>query len=351
MTQLEERPTAAATQALQYCSAKQPVPPAVPPGLAPGRADAIILMSTKWVNGTVLRYTFVEGPDAQKQAVRNAFAEWKALGIGLDFHETADASEAEVRIGFDQADGSWSYVGKDILGIPTNQRTMNFGWDLTTNYGHTTALHEIGHTIGLPHEHQNPFAGIVWDEQKVYDFLAAPPNSWSHEQTFNNVLKKLTPAQVEGSEWDPNSVMEYQFPAGLIVKPAQYSTGVTPAGGLSDHDKEWVRKWFPALAPTTPTLTPFQSQPLSLKPHEQANFELHPSDTRSYTIATFGHADTVMVVFEEVDGQLRYLKGDDDSGTDRNATVKLKLFKGRKYVVRVRLYWAGASGETAVMYW
>ena len=26
-----------------------------------------------------------------------------------------------------------------------------------------TALHGIGHTLGLPHEHQNPNAGIVWD--------------------------------------------------------------------------------------------------------------------------------------------------------------------------------------------
>jgi hypothetical protein len=41
-----------------------------------------------------------------------------------------------------------------------------------------TALHGIGHTLGLPHEHQNPNAGIVWDEKTVYTSLGGPPNSW-----------------------------------------------------------------------------------------------------------------------------------------------------------------------------
>ena len=38
-------------------------------------------------------------------------------------------------------------------------------------------------------------------------------------------------------------------------------------------------------------------------------------------------------------------------GEDRNATLQLKLFQGREYVVRVRLYFSQGSGETAVMMW
>jgi hypothetical protein len=341
-----------AASQLSYCDVKPQAAPVLDPGLAPERAGAILLTRSKWVNGTVLHYHFVDGPAAQQEAVRKAFNEWKALGLGLDFDEVTDPTEAEIRIAFDQADGSWSYVGKDILGIPADQHTMNFGWDLTTDYGHTTALHEIGHTIGLPHEHQNPFAGIVWDEQKVYDFLGGPPNNWSHDQTFHNVLKKLATTEVEGSEWDPNSVMEYQFPPGLIIKPEQYNaSGITPAGGLSSLDKQWVEEWFPPMATTIPTLEPFKSVPLSLKPKGQADFQLLPPETRSYEIGTFGNSDTVLVIFEEVDGKLKYLAGDDDSGVDRNAKLKLKLFKGRKYVARVRLYWAGAPGQTGLMYW
>jgi hypothetical protein len=59
----------------------------------------------------------------------------------------------------------------------------------------------------------------------------------------------------------------------------------------------------------------------------------------------------VIVLFEEVDGNLRYVAGDDDSGADRNARLSVKLFQGRRYTLRLRLYWAWATGNTGVMYW
>ncbi|MGA5899047.1 RNA polymerase sigma factor [Streptomyces venetus] len=45
------------------------------------------------------------------------------------------------------------------------------------------------------------------------------------------------------------------------------------------------------------------------------------------------------------------LAGGDDGGTPHNATISARLVKGRRYVVRVRLYSAWGSGETAVMCW
>ena len=90
-------------------------------------------------------------------------------------------------------------VGRDLLTIPLNEPTTVYGWDLTTPYGSGTALHELGHVIGMEHEHQNPFAGIKWHEQAVYDSLAKPPNSWDHNTTFHNILEKLNPQQVQGS--------------------------------------------------------------------------------------------------------------------------------------------------------
>jgi len=317
------------------------------------RMRAILRTRSKWVNGTVLHFAFIEGegPEPQRDAVRDAFRAWKELGIGLEFTEVGDLSEAEVRIGFDQSDGSWSYIGRDVLGIATSERTMNFGWDLTDDYGNTTARHEIGHTLGLPHEHQNPFAGIQWDEAEVYEYFAGSPNFWSHDQTFRNVLRKLSVTDVEGSQWDPDSIMEYWFPAGLIVAPPEYSGGIDPPGTISAPDREWALKWYPRLGPAAPPpLTPFQSVPLTLAAGEQADFTITPT-ARRYSLGTFGTADTVLVLFEQVGGELRFVRGDDDSGVDRNARISVKLFEGRTYVVRVRLYWAGDSGMTAVMCW
>lgn len=333
------------------CVPRNPAPRLLPPGMPFERDRLLRVLANVWVNGTELHYFLINGPEPQRQAVRDAFAQWKALPLGLKFTETANRASAEVRISFDAADGSWSYVGRDVLGIPNTEATMNFGWDLTDAYGHTTALHEIGHTLGLPHEHQNPFSGIVWDVEKVYAYFTGSPNNWSRAQTESNVLHKFTTTEVDGSPWDPDSVMEYWFPAGLIVEPAQYAAGLMPAGGLSAPDQEWAKKFYPGKAPGPEVLLPFTSRPLALGPGEQADFVLEPDASRPYTISTFGASDVVMVLFEDDGGTLRYLGGDDDGGTGLNARLRMRLLAGRRYVVRLRLYWSGGSGDTAIMYW
>jgi hypothetical protein len=166
----------------------------------------------------------------------------------------------------------------------------------------------------------------------------------------NNILDKLQPAQVEGSSWDPESIMEYEFEAGLISAPAAYENGIRPPGTVSQLDVQWMTSWYPA-GQTTRALDPFASAPLDLKPKQQADFAISPPASRGYEFGTFGSGDTVAILFENVDGKLRYLAGDDDGGEERNARIGAKLFKGREYVLRVRLNWVGQSDGVAVMYW
>lgn len=340
-----------------HCEVPEVVPRQFPPGTDPARSAAILLFADKWVSGTELRYHFLTtvegwaGTADDQDVVRTAFDKWKQVGIGLSFLEVDDPAEAEVRIGFDQGDGSWSYVGRQVLGRPMTDRTMNFGWTLAGwDYGFDTALHEIGHTLGLPHEHQNPNAGIVWDEEAVYDFFGGPPNNWDREKTFYNILRKINSDLLRGSDWDRDSIMHYQFPAGLIAVPEEFrSNPLVPEPDLSDDDVEWIKRFYPPAEPQLPVLEPFESRRLTLGTGAQAAFAVRPGTTREYTFQTFGHADTVLTLFEQVDDRPRFRAGDDDSGTDLNARFTVKLFKGREYVLRLRLYWSWASGETAVM--
>jgi hypothetical protein len=309
------------------------------------------------VNGTVLHYGFFTTghfsvPKIQADAVRGAFAKWKAVGIGLEFQEVSQLSEAEVRIGYSTADGSSaSSVGRDVLSDPLSQPTTVYGWDLTSPYGSGTALHELGHVIGMEHEHQNPFAGIKWHEQAVYDSLAKPPNSWTHDTTYHNILEKLTPQQVQGSTWDPDSIMEYEFEAGLIAEPKQYDVnGLTPPGTLSPADKQWALKWYPPLHAALTTLQPFQPAVADLASGQQVDFTIKPTSSRKYTIETKGASDALLVLFEDINGAPRYLAGDDDSGEERNASITYKLFEGRSYIARLRLSHPGPTGKTALMY-
>lgn len=346
-------------EAQRYCALPNVPPRTFDSSVSPDRVRLIRFIGKKWVNGTKLRYYFFEsGPNSagneQKDIVRQGFEVWKNVGIGIKFEEVRNISEAEIRIGFLQGDGAWSYVGRDVIDIPRQgERTMNFGWDLRTDpRGVGVPVHEIGHTLGFPHEHQNPFAGIVWNEEAVYRQFGSPPNNWPRETTFNNILRKLDVGEVEGSQWDPNSIMHYAFPSGLIERPEQYRNGLTPAGGLSTRDLQQARLFYPPLEEFSyPELKPFHSEVLSLSPAEQKNFVINPPATRDYTIQTFGQSDTVMVLFEDQNGDLKYVDGDDDSGTDLNATLNVRLYQGRRYVLRIRLYSNFSASETSVMLW
>ena len=58
-----------------------------------------------------------------------------------------------------------------------------------------------------------------------------------------------------------------------------------------------------------------------------------------------------MVLFEEVNGAPRFSMADDDSGLDRNASFTARLFVGRTYYLRIRLYSRHRRGEFGVMMW
>ncbi len=354
-----KKPTGTEVRRIAYCTMPTVKEREFGPEVNPNRARLIRMNESKWVNGTKLRYHFFTSPShwttkkAETDLVRKAFKMWKDVGIGLEFDEVSAVDEAEVRIGFQRGDGAWSYVGRDILTIGRDERTMNFGWDLTSHPGEIdTAIHEIGHTLGFPHEHQNPHAGIVWDEDAVYAALAAPPNGWDRQTTFHNIIRKISADVVQGSNWDPDSVMHYPFEAGMIREPAKYRTGLMPAGGISARDKEWVKTFYPPIKKNDiQALELFKPVRLTINPGQQLNFSIAPGATRRYEIGTFGQSDTVMVLFEEVNGELRYVTGDDDSGQDTNARIRIKLYKGGRYVLRLRLYYSASAGDTAVMLW
>jgi len=321
------------------------------PNIDPRRLSFIVSTNKKWVNGTEVKYMFMGGANAQRNVVRQAFQKWKNLGIGLSFREVTNAQASMVRIGFVQGDGAWSYVGRDVLTIPKNERTMNFGWSLTTSsYGMTTALHEIGHTLGFQHEHQSPFAGIQWDVNAVYQEFMGPPNNWSKSQIDHNIINKLSPNQVKGSNWDAKSIMEYQFGPGLILKPDQYKNGIFPPGTLSALDIQGVKSFYPLLQKSkVVNLKPLQSTIIRAATGGQSDFVFKATATKKYTFQTFGNMDTVMVVSEKGKKENYYLSGDDDSGFEKNTKIELPLVAGREYLVNVRVMYTEENNEGGIV--
>ncbi len=334
----------------KLCSQPAPILQTFEPGINEKRLRYIITTNKKWVNGTEIKYMFLEGAQPQRNVVKKAFLQWEGLGIGISFSEVVTVEESIIRIGFDFADGSWSYVGRDSLTIPKNQRTMNFGWDLTSDsYGITTALHEIGHAIGFQHEHQSPFSGIKWDEGAVYKEFSGPPNNWTATTIKSNIIDKIPANQVKGSNWDADSIMEYQFGPGLIKEPESYKDGIFPPGSLSSSDIEGVKNFYPKIGAAFEKLQPMVSAIIKIKNGDQANFLFKAPFTKKYTFQTFGEMDTVMVISEKLKKEKHYLSGDDDSGFSRNTKIQLPLVKSREYVVNIRVMYAGEADSGGVI--
>ncbi len=75
-------------------------------------------------------------------------------------------------------------------------------------------LHELGHAIGLQHEHQSPRADIPWNKEVVYRDMWEL-YGFDREKVDRNVFNKHTDAAA--SEYDPDSIMNYDWPASWTL--------------------------------------------------------------------------------------------------------------------------------------
>ena len=292
---------------------------------------AIIVIRKMWPNGSNLRVRFLEGTEAQKNLAREQAGWWQEFAnLRFDFN---DAPNAEIRITFDPNDGAWSYVGTDCLSIPSNQATMNLGFQ-----DGGTSAHEFGHAIGLAHEHQNPQGGIQWNEDVVIRDLAGPPNFWTPEQTRHNVIEKYSQDQIRGTEFDPDSIMLYAFPASWTLN------------GISTHANDVLSQLdtsFIASSMAYPKGDVLKAVELPIidtsgmsadigSPGEEDMYRFTVSDTDRYTIETGGETDVVMKLFGP-NSQTALIAEDDDGGQGHNSKIVSDLAPG-EYYVQIRHY-------------
>jgi astacin (peptidase family M12A)/pre-peptidase len=305
---------------------------------------AAIVIAKRWVNNSTLRVRFLGGTASQQKIVKDFAPKWSDHGnIKLDFN---NAPNAEIRISFDSSDGAWSYIGKDCLGIPMNQATMNLGWQ-----DEGVVLHEFGHTLGLIHEHQNPLGGIQWNRDNVIRDLSGSPNFWDLDTIEHNMFEKYDQNLINGTALDKLSIMLYAIPKtwttdGFFSEPNEV---------LSATDKSFIGsvKGYPktTTAGTSPTeltvaeLTPTQAAIGA--PGEEDLFKFNATTAGRYTVETMGPTDVIMSLFGP-NSQTTQVGQDDDSGEGSNAKITAELVPGT-YFVQVRHYnTIGGTGTYSV---
>lgn len=236
------------------------------------------LYNTKlWPKDTILNVTFIGGEPWKKAWVEKVITEKFQPYSNIKFTFDPNGKKT-IRISFDEQQGAYSAVGTDALNRSENDATMNLGWldapgtktsagtftfkgqtytvppgqPKNGNENGATVQHEFGHAIGMIHEHQNPRGkNIDWDIPKVYKKFSGPPNNWDKETINRNILKKYNETQINGSDFDAQSIMLYFFPASL-TKNGQ---GTSANMQLSELDKLWMQSAY-ANAPSPSPLSP-----------------------------------------------------------------------------------------------
>jgi len=149
---------------------------------------------------------------------------------------------------------------------------------------------------------------------------------------------------VDGSKFDPDSIMSYDFGPGLIESPAEFRNGLEPKGGLSKIDIETAKELYPPIVPEEEKQYPslglnrYVAFDFDVPQGSQKNYVIRPEANGRYRMSTFGNIDTLLVLSEfNIDGSFRQIDADDDSGAWANASIDADLRTGSRYLLQLRL--------------
>lgn len=246
-----------ATKLFSDVETKQTDGPTTGP-LPSGMVRAAFYTSKLWKKGSEITISFVGDPSKIKisESVDSTVDPLESQVENMDFKEAIkkividriqplvnlkfvfvpdNSNTALVRIDFDPNKGSWSLLGTDCM-HSKDVPTMNFAW-----FDVGTVLHEFGHALGMIHEHQTPRNNkIHWDKDKVYAW-AQKTQGWNKDETDTNILNAYDIDHINGSDFDPLSVMLYFFPGSLTTD----NKGTQQNLRFSATDVLWISKMYP----------------------------------------------------------------------------------------------------------
>lgn len=205
-----------------------------------------------WPNASTLHVHFLDGSPAARAAVAEVAAEWTEFAnIDFVFHlEDAPPAQVDIAVTFDDPACN-SSMGPGSRSAAAwggaSMRLCHIDTMMTSDFFRRTVLHEFGHALGMHHEHQSPKAGYSWDKPAVYAYYAQI--GWDQAFVDQWVFSKVAQDSVRASDWDPDSVMHYEFPAEFTTDRVAIHGGTV----LSAQDRRFVAEIYPGRGakPTT----------------------------------------------------------------------------------------------------
>lgn len=195
-----------------------------------------------WKTGQTIKIAFINGTDFEKETVIVALKSWEkfanlnfdiyleSLGKGYDRKFKKDT----IRFKFDSSTGGGqSPVGKDVNGIFGMKLSTTIGTKFSPRNNYRVAVHEIGHALGLLHEHMHPDSLKLVSKEDRKKLCKTQGWSW-FTCRINTKLKKAK-KKYNLSVYDKDSVMHYSI--GEVKSKMN--------GVLSLGDKKFIADLYP----------------------------------------------------------------------------------------------------------
>jgi hypothetical protein len=211
--------------------------------------EAIVNTEALWRPGQTVYYSYVDSQpnDRCYRAMEQAFGVW-AQYCCLQFRKGVNSSGyGDLRISFKEKAGHYSNIGIQSQELRNSKNSSGKFESLNIDpsgaqgeYLNAVCLHELGHGIGLQHEHQNPNQRIDWNKDAVRRRLRSM--GWTEEMIVQNVFRVLTEGHYRGTEFDGTSIMMYWFSPEEVYRNSRVPT--SPNLRLSETDQRFIREKY-----------------------------------------------------------------------------------------------------------
>ncbi len=227
-----------------------------------GIFSQIILQDQKWENGQTIKILFMDGTEAHHKLFKKAVGIWAPyVNLKFEFHELdPDYSifplkyrRNTIRVQFDSEERSNSRIGTSYNLWPFEEIThLNIEHSPLQKVKFVgTSVHEMGHALGLLHEHQHPDARNGQSEEELLGvcqfvfFLDISTESGLRQCKVNLAgipEEDIVEYNMDLSDFDQQSVMLYD---GIVGLKGFFNVS------LSLNDKLFIAKHYPFDDPLT----------------------------------------------------------------------------------------------------
>ena len=162
----------------------------------------------------------LDGDEQSRLLIKDMYGQWLnrtqlKFKVILGVPKENEVSHIRILI---QTISNTSLVGAEALLKSNLEPTMHlsvlsYDWVSKTDQDRIV-LHEVGHSLGMLHEHKNPEFNYKWDNDAVESYCIKK-NTMTKKICIANFTRAYDLSLVEYSEFDEDSIMRYKIKPDL----------------------------------------------------------------------------------------------------------------------------------------